>query len=131
MTFGASAIPRTQYPCRCARSRRSHRGEREGEACPKRRERLGGGLPAVLIDVQLGICQRFNGVLPPSGGHAVVSAGQIRLGNLEIKNGLAFGLVLGVNDLLGFVAVGGMEAGAFAGVLVHAIEHAAPDAPVD
>ena len=60
-------------------------------------------------------------------GHAVVGARQIRLGDVQIEHGLAFGLVLGVHDLLGFVAVGGLEAGAFAGGFVHAIEHSATE----
>ena len=37
-------------------------------------------------------------------------------------------MVLGRDDLLGLVLVGGFEAGAFAGGLVHAIEGAATDA---
>jgi hypothetical protein len=47
---------------------------------------------------------------------------------LQIEHGLAFGLVLGFNDLPGFLFVGGAQAGAFAGGGVHAIEAVAPDA---
>jgi hypothetical protein len=42
-----------------------------------------------------------------------------------------FGLVLGFDDLLGLVAVGGFEAGAFASGFVHAIEHSHLVASVD
>ena len=37
--------------------------------------------------------------------------------------GLTFGVISGFDDLLGFVSVGGGQAGAFAGGFVHAIEH--------
>lgn len=46
------------------------------------------------------------------------------LGDLQIEHGLALGLVLGFDDLARFVLVGGLKTGAFAGGLVHAIEHA-------
>jgi hypothetical protein len=44
---------------------------------------------------------------------------------LEVECRLAFGLNLRLDDLLRFVSVGGLEAGALAGGLVHAIEHSA------
>src|ERR1017187_8760899 len=65
--------------------------------------------------------------LPGARDNAVVGAGQIRLGDLEIEHGLALGLILRLNDLPGFVAVGGLQAGALAGGFVHAIEHAAAE----
>jgi hypothetical protein len=55
-------------------------------------------------------------------GHSVLSARQIGLGDLQIEHGLAFGLILGINDLLRFLAVGGLLAGAFASGFVNAIE---------
>ena len=53
----------------------------------------------------------------------VVGAGQICFGNLEIQDGLTFGVISCFDDLLGFVSVRGGQAGAFAGRFVHAIEH--------
>ena len=44
-----------------------------------------------------------------------VPAGDTRFGDLLGQNGLAFGLVLGLNDLSGLVLVGGAKTGAFAG----------------
>ena len=40
-------------------------------------------------------------------------------------------LLMGLNDLLGLVLVGGLQAGAFSGELVHAVEHAAAGATED
>jgi hypothetical protein len=63
--------------------------------------------------------------------NAVVAAGEVRLGDLQIEDGLAKGIILRVDNLLGLVLVGGLEAGAFAGELVHAVEHSAAGAAVD
>lgn len=41
---------------------------------------------------------------------------------------LAFGVVFGLDQLPGLVLVGGLQAGAFAGGGVHAIELVSPDA---
>ena len=92
------------------------------------RKRLvfGRGPPAVLVGSLLGVGEGFNGVLPGAGGNAVVGAGQIRLGDLQIEHRLAFGLVLGFDDLPGFLFVGRAQAGAFAGRGVHAIEPVCP-----
>ena len=49
--------------------------------------------------------QRLNGLLPGARGDAVVGAGQIGLGDLEIEHRLALGLVLGLDDLAGLVLV--------------------------
>jgi hypothetical protein len=65
----------------------------------------------------------------PVSGNAVVGACQICLGNLEIKHRLAFGLVLGFNDLPAGFFVGRAQAGAFAGGGIHAIEPVSPNAP--
>jgi hypothetical protein len=94
------------------------------------RERFvsGGGSPALLIGRLLGVGEGFNGLLPGARGNAVVGAGQIRLGDLQVEHGLALGLVLRFDDLPGFLFVGGAQAGAFAGGGVHAIEAAPPDA---
>ena len=43
---------------------------------------LRGGFPTVLIRALLGVGQGFNGVLPGAGLDAIVTARQIRLGNL-------------------------------------------------
>ena len=87
--------------------------------------------PAFLVRVLLGVGQRFDGVLPGPRGDAVVAAREIRLGNLEIQHRLAFGVVLGLDDLPGVVFAGGAQAGAFAGVVVHAVEASATDATAD
>jgi hypothetical protein len=50
---------------------------------------------------------------------------------LEIQNWPAFGLILGLNDLPGFIPAGGMQAGAPAGSFGHAIIHPATDAAKD
>ena len=42
----------------------------------------------------LGVDECFDGVLPGARGHAVVGARQIRLGDLQIQDGLALGLFL-------------------------------------
>jgi hypothetical protein len=47
---------------------------------------------------------------------------------LQIEDGLANGIILRLDDLLGLVLVGGLEADAFAGDLVHAVEHSSADA---
>ena len=60
-------------------------------------------------------------------GHAIVRACQIRLGDLQVKNGLAFGVVLGRDNLPGLVLIGRAETGALAGAGVHAIKLIAPD----
>ena len=77
--------------------------------------------PAFLVRVLLGVGQRFDGVLPGARGDAVVAAGEIRLGDLQIQHRLAFRVVPGLDDLLGVVRVGGAEAGAFAGLGVHTV----------
>ena len=81
--------------------------------------------PAMLIGPLLGASEAFQRLLPCASGNAIVGAGQIRLGDLEIQDGLALGLVSRFDDLLRFVGVGGLEAGAFGGGLVHAVENSA------
>jgi hypothetical protein len=44
---------------------------------------------------------------------------------LQVQNGLTFGVVLGRDDLLGFVFIGRMKAARFAGGFVHGIIHPA------
>src|SRR5208283_3910648 len=96
-----------------------------------RRKRLVSGRcpPAMLIGSLLGVGKAFNRLLPGARGNAVVCPRQIRLGDLQVEDGLAFGVVPSLDDLPGFVLVGGAEAGAFAGGGVHAIELVSPDAP--
>jgi hypothetical protein len=53
------------------------------------------------------------------------------LGDLQVERRLAVGIVPGLDQLPGIVRVGGVEAGAFAGGLVHAVKHAAAMAAVD
>ena len=67
-------------------------------------------------------------VLPCARGNPIVRACQIRLGDLEIEHGLALGLVLCLDHLPCFVGVRGLQAGAFPGGLVHAVEHSSADA---
>ncbi len=55
--------------------------------------------PAVLPS------SRHQCVPPSPGRHAVVGAGEIRLGDLEIERRLAEGLILGEDDLLGGITV--------------------------
>ena len=93
--------------------------------CPSRRFSSGvGWLP-------FGAGQCFNGVLPCPRGDAVVAARQIRFGNLQIQNGLAFGVVLGFDDLFGVVRIGSAQAGAFAGLSVHAVVGSTTDSTAD
>jgi hypothetical protein len=63
---------------------------------------FGCGLPAVLVGSLLGGYERFNGVLPGACGDAVVWAKQIRLGDLQIEDGLPKWFVLGVEQNFGF-----------------------------
>src|SRR5258706_14828122 len=46
---------------------------------------------------------------------------EISMGNLQVDEGLAFGLVPGFNNLPGFVLAAGLQADAFASLDVHAI----------
>ena len=62
---------------------------------------------------------------------AVVAASDIRFGNLQIQNGLPFRVVPGFDDLFGVVGVGSAQAGAFAGLSVHAIVGSATDSTAD
>jgi hypothetical protein len=55
----------------------------------------------VLICSLLGAGEAFNRLLPGARGNAVVGAGQIRLGNLEIQDGLTFRVISGFDNLLG------------------------------
>ena len=82
----------------------------------------------MLIGSLFGVGEAFNGVLPGARGNAVISAGQIRLGDLQIEHGLPFGVVPGLDNLAGLVFVGDTQAGAFAGGGVHAIELVSPNA---
>jgi hypothetical protein len=75
-----------------------------------------------------GAGQGFNGLLSRSGSDSIVHARQVRLGDLEIQHWLALGLIFGLNDLPGFITVGGLQAGAFAGGFIHAIIYPATDA---
>ena len=79
----------------------------------------------------LGVGQRFDGVLPCPRGDPVVRASEIRLGDLQIEQRLAFGVVLGFDDLLRFILAVGVEADALAGGGVLAIELSAPAVPAN
>jgi len=70
---------------------------------------LGHAQPAFLVRSLLGAGEGFNGVLPGARFHAVVRAGQIRLGDLQIQDGLANRIVLGLDDLLGLVLIGRVQ----------------------
>ncbi len=77
----------------------------------------------------LGAGKAFNRLLPGARGDAIVGACEIRLGDLQVQHGLAFGVVPGLDDLPGLVLVGGAETGAFAGGGIHAIEFVSPNSP--
>ena len=81
---------------------------------------FGSRRPAVPVRAPLGVDQGFNGVLPGAGGDAVVRAREVRLGNLEVQNGLAQGLILGEDDLFRRIPVLGLQAGPLAGHVVEA-----------
>src|SRR5439155_11928053 len=84
--------------------------------------------PAFAIGSLLGVGQRLDGLLPGAGGDAVVSASEVGFGDLEIQHGLAFGLVLGFDNLAGLVLAAGAQAGALAGHTVNAVEASATNA---
>ncbi len=67
------------------------------------RQRL--DLPAVLVGSFLDVGHGFDGVLPSARLEAVVRTDQIRLGNLPVQDGLAFGVVLGLDELLGVIGI--------------------------
>jgi hypothetical protein len=56
---------------------------------------------------------------------------QIDLGDLQVHGGLAVGVVSALHELPGLVLVGRLQAGAFAGLGVHAVEHASARAPAN
>ena len=56
-----------------------------------------------------------------------LKAAQLNVEMGDWVHGLAFGVVPGLDNLPGFVLVGGAEAGAFAGGGVHAIEFVSPN----
>ena len=53
---------------------------------------------------------------------------QIDRGDLQVHGGLAGCVVFALHELPGFVLVGRLQAGAFASLGVHAVEHAAAGA---
>ena len=61
-------------------------------------------------------------------GDAVIGAGQIRLGDLQVEHRLAFGVVPSLDNLLCGLGAGRAKAGAFAGAGVHAIERVTQNA---
>jgi hypothetical protein len=61
-------------------------------------------------------------VLPCSGRNFWIAGHEIGAGNLQIDEGLAFGLILGFDNLPGVVLVASLQAGAFAGFGVNAIK---------
>ena len=90
---------------------------------------LGDGAPAVLVGALLGAGEGFHGACCQVRVAMPLSVpARYALAICRLSDGLANGIVLGVDDLLGLVLVGGLEAGAFAGDLVHAVEHSATDA---
>ena len=54
---------------------------------------------------------------------------EVGLGDLEIEDGLALGLVLGLDQLPGGPFVGRLQARPFAGLSVHAVKRVTPTAP--
>src|SRR5438552_18371708 len=63
---------------------------------------------------------------PGALADAGVGAREIRLCDLQVEHGLTFGLVLGFDDLPGFIFIAGLQAGAFAGLRVQAIKGPSP-----
>lgn len=80
------------------------------------------GQPAGLCFTFFELGHFVHDVLPSARRHAFIAAPKIGAGDLEIKRGLAQGLVLGQDDLLGIVAAAGAHAGALAGRSIDAIE---------
>ena len=54
---------------------------------------------------------------------------EVGLGDLEIGDGLAFGLVLGLDELPGGPFVGCLQARALAGLSVHTVKRVTPACP--
>ncbi len=67
-------------------------------------------------------------MLPGARGNAVVDAGEIGFGDLQIEHRLTFDLVFGFDDLARLVLAASAQAGAFAGVVVHTVEGPATNA---
>ncbi len=97
------------------------------------RQRLvfGGRKPAFFSGTLFSFHQRVERGLPGAGGDAGIDARQICFGNLQIERGLAQSLIFGQHDLLGAVAILGLETGTFAGLSVHAVKSTPTFASVD
>ena len=65
--------------------------------------------PPFLVRGLFGVGQCLDGVLPGAGGDAIVCAGQICLGDLQIERGLPERLIFGKDDLLGRISVLGLQ----------------------
>jgi hypothetical protein len=50
---------------------------------------------------------------------------------LQIDEGLSFGLIFGFDNLPGFVLAAGLQAGSFAGFVIHAIENSVANSAPD
>lgn len=92
---------------------------------------LGGGHPTAAGGTLFGGHDGVARHLPGARGHARIGPRQIGLGDLQVENGLAEGLILGEHDLHGRVAVLGFEAETAAGLGIDAVEGATAFAAVD
>ena len=68
-----------------------------------------GSLPAQLVRAAFARRQRFKGLLPGALADARIGAREVRLCDLQIEHGLTLGLVLGFDDLLGFIFIAGLQ----------------------
>lgn len=83
---------------------------------------LSGPLPAGPVLTLLGINERGQRMAPRPSSDAGIGAGEVGFGDLEVEGGLAEGLVLGEDNLGRDILVLGLEADAFAGEGIEAIE---------
>ena len=90
---------------------------------------LCGGYPSFLSGTALGGDEGIKHSLPGPAGNAGIAPRQLGLGDFAVERWLASGLISREDDLLGRVAVGGAEAGAFSDAGVHAIDGVAPGNP--
>ena len=70
-------------------------------------------------------------ILPGACDDTGFAARQVSLGNAEVQNRLAKGLVFCLHNLCGLVFALGAEARAFAGERVHAVEFSSPEVTAD
>ena len=85
---------------------------------------LDGGFPAVARVGDLGFGTFLHHLLPGAGGAGRIAGFPIDAGELEAEGWMLFAFVLGVDEAVGFLAVGGGEGFLFAGMGVFAVVEA-------